>query len=487
MRPQARSARSQAAGAGSASARAVSCQLRSGTSASASPAATIARMRASVSGAIVKPSGSKRARKRATRSIRTGSSLKASDTCLSLRDSRSTRPPCGSINVPSASRAIALMVRSRRYQVVLERDVGRKLQLEAAIARPGLALGAGERVLLAGLGVQEHREVPADLAVAEVQHLLRRCADHDPVALADRPAEQLVANRAADQIDFHRIMLRDSPWRPIRLLAAAAAAMVLGGCYYTHIAAGQLEMNSRREPIAEVIANPATEATLRRRLEFAVRARDFAMADLGLPDNGSYRTFADLGRRYATWNLFAAPELSIEPKRWCFPIAGCVSYRGYFDEAHAARAAAKLRKRGYDTWVGPSIAYSTLGHLRDPVLNTMLGYGDAELAAFIFHELAHQAAYAPGDSDFNEAFAMVVEAEGLRRWYAREGPPGAIEKFNAARKRQHDVAALMVDARNRLAGIYARTPDAAAARAQKSCGIRPPRRGAHRRRPAGAR
>ena len=114
-------------------------------------------------------------------------------------------------------------------------------------------------------------------------------------------------------------MLRDSPWRPIRLLAAAAAGIALGGCYYAHLAAGQLEMNSRREPIAEVIANPATEATLRRRLEFAVRARDFAMADLGLPDNGSYRTFADLGRRYATWNLFAAPELSVEPKRWCFP------------------------------------------------------------------------------------------------------------------------------------------------------------------------
>ena len=302
-------------------------------------------------------------------------------------------------------------------QVVLERDVGREMQLEAAIARPGLALGARERVLFAGFRVQEYGKIAADLAVAEVHHLLRRRADHDPVAFADRPAEQLVANRAADQIDFHRIMLRDSPWRPIRPLAAAVAGIALGGCYYAHIAAGQLEMNSRREPIAEVLANPATAESLRRRLEFAVRARDFAMTDLGLPDNGSYRTFADLGRRYATWNLFAAPELSVEPKRWCFPIAGCVSYRGYFDEAHAARAATKLRARGFDTWVGPSIAYSTLGHLRDPVLNTMLGYGDAELAAFIFHELAHQAAYAPGDSDFNEAFAMVVEAEGLRLWY----------------------------------------------------------------------
>jgi predicted aminopeptidase len=263
-------------------------------------------------------------------------------------------------------------------------------------------------------------------------------------------------------------MLRDSPWRPIRPLAATAAAIVLGGCYYAHIAAGQLEMNSRRVPIAEVVADPATDATLRRRLEFAVRARDFAMAELGLPDNGSYRAFADLGRRYATWNLFAAPELAIEPKRWCFPIAGCVSYRGYFDEAHAERAAARLGARGYDTWIGPSIAYSTLGHLRDPVLNTMLGYGDAELAAFIFHELAHQAAYAPGDSDFNEAFAMVVESEGLERWFAREGPAGALEKFLIVRQRQRDSAALMVDTRRRLAGIYARTPDAAAARELKA-------------------
>ena len=263
-------------------------------------------------------------------------------------------------------------------------------------------------------------------------------------------------------------MLRDSPWRPIRPLAAAAAAIALGGCYYAHVAAGQLEMNSRRVPIAEVVADPETDATLRRRLEFAVRARDFAMTELGLPDNGSYRAFADLGRRYATWNLFAAPELSIEPKRWCFPIAGCVSYRGYFDDEHAERAAAKLGARGYDTWIGPSIAYSTLGHLRDPVLNTMLGYGDDELAAFIFHELAHQAAYAPGDSDFNEAFAMVVESEGLERWFAREGPPGALEKFLAVRQHQRDAAALMVEARRRLAGVYARTPDAAAARELKA-------------------
>jgi predicted aminopeptidase len=250
-------------------------------------------------------------------------------------------------------------------------------------------------------------------------------------------------------------MLRDPPLRPVRLLAAAAAAFALSGCYYAHLATGQLEMNRKREPIAEVIARPHTDADRKRRLELAVRARDFAMSDLGLPDNGSYRTFADLGRRYATWNVFAAPEFSVEPRRWCFPVAGCVSYRGYFDERLAMEEAGRLRERGFDVHTGPSIAYSTLGHLRDPVLNTMLGYGDTELAAFIFHELAHQAVYAQGDSDFNEAFATVVETEGIRRWLARENRPGELASFLALRERQRASAQLMVDARRRLAALYA--------------------------------
>jgi predicted aminopeptidase len=251
-------------------------------------------------------------------------------------------------------------------------------------------------------------------------------------------------------------MLRDSPTLPARLLAAAAASLALHGCYYMHLAAGQMEMNRKREPIDAVVARPDADATLKRRLALAARARDFAMSDLGLPDNGSYRTFADLGRRYATWNLFAAPEFSVVPKRWCFPIAGCVSYRGYFEEDLATKAAAKLRARGYDVFTGPSIAYSTLGHLRDPVLNTMLGYGDNELAAFIFHELAHQAVYAPGDSDFNEAFATVVETEGLKRWLQHEGRPDELEKFLAARERESEAAELMVGTRERLAALYAK-------------------------------
>jgi predicted aminopeptidase len=250
-------------------------------------------------------------------------------------------------------------------------------------------------------------------------------------------------------------MLRDPPPGPVRLLAAAAAGCALSGCYYAHLAAGQMEMNRKRVPIAELVARPDVEADRKRRLELALRARDFAISDLGLPDNGSYRTFADLGRRYATWNVVAAPEFSVAPKRWCFPVAGCVSYRGYFDERLAAKEAGRLRGRGYDVYVGPSVAYSTLGHLRDPVLNTMLGYGDAELAAFIFHELAHQAVYAQGDSDFNEAFATVVESEGMRRWLDREIRPEVRAGFLALRERQRAAAQLMAQARRRLAALYA--------------------------------
>lgn len=250
-------------------------------------------------------------------------------------------------------------------------------------------------------------------------------------------------------------MLRDSPTHLIRWLAVPAICGGLSGCYYLHLAAGQLEMNRRREPIEDVIVHAGTDAALRARLEYAARARDFAMTELGLPDNGSYRSYADLGRRYATWNLFAAPEFSVQPKRWCFPVAGCVAYRGYLDEERAARAAQRQERRGFDVHVGPSIAYSTLGHLQDPVLNTMLGYGDAELAAFIIHELAHQAVYAPSDSDFNEAFATVVETEGLRRWLARVERTAELDAFLAGRERQQAVAEKMVETRERLATLYA--------------------------------
>lgn len=263
-------------------------------------------------------------------------------------------------------------------------------------------------------------------------------------------------------------MVRDPIRRLTARAALAAALAALAGCYYVHLASGQLEMNRRREPIADVLARPDTAEPLRRRLAAADRARDFAMTALGLPDNGSYRSYADLGRPWATWNLFAAPEFSVAPRRWCFPVAGCVAYRGYFDEARARRAAARESRRGFDVYLGPSVAYSTLGHLKDPVLNTMLAHGEAELAALIFHELAHQAVYAPDDSDFSEAFASVVEEEGVRRFLAHEGRAAEYAKFRAARARQQRIAARMIESRKRLAAIYAADSAAAPMREAKA-------------------
>jgi predicted aminopeptidase len=246
-----------------------------------------------------------------------------------------------------------------------------------------------------------------------------------------------------------------------RLLPAAARLALLlllaplGGCYYLHVTAGQMDLNARRVPIEDVLADPASPEALRARLAYVVEVRRFASGALGLPDNGSYASYAELDRANVVWNVFAAPEFSVEPKRWCFPVAGCVSYRGYFAEDKARRAAERLRRRGFDVHVGPVAAYSTLGHFEDPVLSSMLRYDEVSLAALLFHELAHQVAYAPGDSDFSEAFATVVEFEGTRRWLEARGRLGELEGYLESRRRFFAVADLMVAARAGLAGIYA--------------------------------
>jgi len=238
-------------------------------------------------------------------------------------------------------------------------------------------------------------------------------------------------------------------------LAALAALLPLAGCYLLQAAGGQLDLNARRVPLERVIAAPATPPPLRAQLELVRRARDFATRELGLPDNGSYRAYADVGRPYVVWNVFAAPEFSVEPRTWCFPIAGCSAYRGYFAEARARRFARGLEARGYDVLVGGVPAYSTLGHFADPVLNTMLGASDEELVATIFHELAHQRLYVRDDSAFNEAFATVVEGEGLRRWLEAEGHAGALAEFRRRQDRYAEVAALVGEARARLRQLYA--------------------------------
>jgi predicted aminopeptidase len=241
----------------------------------------------------------------------------------------------------------------------------------------------------------------------------------------------------------------------LRSIVLLLSASVLSGCYLIQAATGQMQIVSRRQPIAEVIRNPATPGKLRTRLEYVTAARDFASRELGLPDNESYRSYADIGRPYVVWNVFATPEFSVEPRRWCFPIAGCVVYRGYFSEARAQRYALRLRARGDDAMVGGVAAYSTLGHFRDPILSTMITWSDAQLAATLFHELAHQVVYVPGDSKFNEAFATAVEETGLTRWLTANGREKELQLWHTIRARQQQFVDLLLNARAQLKELYA--------------------------------
>lgn len=263
-------------------------------------------------------------------------------------------------------------------------------------------------------------------------------------------------------------MLTEACRRPGLWLLAITLTLPLSGCHLLHLAAGQFEVNVRRQPIDVLLRRADTGAALRTRLEYALRAREFAVTALALPDNGSYRSYADLGRPYATWNVFAAPEFAVEPRRWCWPIAGCVAYRGYFAEDPARRYAARLARRGWDVHIAPALAWSTLGHFRDPVLNSMLGHGDPALAAMLFHELAHQRLWVAGSNDFNEAFATVVEIEGTRRWLSAAGQPDQLDDWLAVRTRQQHEAGLLLATRARLEQRYAELNDSARLRAARA-------------------
>jgi predicted aminopeptidase len=243
---------------------------------------------------------------------------------------------------------------------------------------------------------------------------------------------------------------------PIRAaLAIALIASLSGGCYLLQSAQGQLALMSKREPIARVIGKPSTPPKLRAQLQSVTAIRDFASHELGLPDNGSYRKYADIGRAYVVWNVVAAPEFSVDPKKWCFPIVGCVAYRGYFVEARARRFAAGLHAQGLDVVVGGVAAYSTLGHFDDPILSTMVNWDDVELAAIIFHELTHQLLYVRNDAAFNEALATTVEEEGVRRWLSSLGREQDLAEHLREQERYLQVIALLSETRQQLHGLYA--------------------------------
>ncbi len=238
-----------------------------------------------------------------------------------------------------------------------------------------------------------------------------------------------------------------------------ASSALLNGCYYAQAVQGHFDLMGKREPIEDVIAAPETSDELARRLELVQEAREFAVTELRLPDNDSYRSYADLGRDHVVWNVFATPEFSLEPKTWCYPVAGCVSYRGYFSEERADREAAKLKRQGYDVATGGASAYSTLGRFDDPVLNTMMRWDDTRLVAVLFHELAHQVLYVKGDTGFNESFASAVEEFGIERWLESRGDGDAMSRYLDARDLRRKTAALVAAARQDLETYYAETID----------------------------
>jgi predicted aminopeptidase len=241
------------------------------------------------------------------------------------------------------------------------------------------------------------------------------------------------------------------------------AILLLSGCsslsYYTQLASGQLALLRAREPLSDVIADPQRDPKLRDRLLKSQQARAFASQQLHLPDNQSYRLFADIHRPYVVWNVFATGEFSLDPVTHCFPIAGCVAYRGYYDQ-NAARGEAALQKLdGKDVYVSGVEAYSTLGWFNDPIISSMMNWGDERLATLIFHELAHQQFYVKDDSEFNESYATFVEEEGTRQWRAARGLPP--ETASSETQRRDQLTQLVLNTRERLKALYAEplTPD----------------------------
>ncbi len=247
-------------------------------------------------------------------------------------------------------------------------------------------------------------------------------------------------------------------------LVLAAGAVCLGsGCstlgYYAQAVNGHLDLLQRARPAAEVMAAADTAPALRERLALSQRMRDFAVTELQLPDNRSYRRYADLARSAAVWNVVATPELNLTLKTWCFPVLGCVGYRGYYSRAAADALASELQQQGYETRVYGVPAYSTLGYSNwvggDPLLNTFIDWPDAELAKLIFHELSHQVAYADDDTTFNESFATAVERIGGRRWLKQQ-PQGdeAIRLLAQHEQRQQDFRELTQRYRSELQAVY---------------------------------
>lgn len=247
--------------------------------------------------------------------------------------------------------------------------------------------------------------------------------------------------------------------RPVIAGALLALIVAIGGCaqfdYYMQAVQGQYSLLSDARPIDEWLADPGVADKLKGKLSRVKEIRRFAARELGLPDNDSYKNYADLNRPFVLWNVVAAPQLSTKPVQWCFPVAGCVNYRGYYSKAGAQSFANELRREGYDVQVAGVPAYSTLGWFNDPVLSTFIQYPDGELARLVFHELAHQMVYAKDDSQFNESFAVAVEEAGVERWMAEYGDDKMRQSYAAYEGRKQDFLTLLMKYRKQLEANYA--------------------------------
>ncbi len=262
--------------------------------------------------------------------------------------------------------------------------------------------------------------------------------------------------------------------RRLLLALLLPAATLLGGCslgYYAQAVHGHLELVQRARPVPDWLADPATPAALRERLALTQQLRDFAVRELALPDNASYRRYAALGRPAVVWNVVAAPELSLQLKTWCYPLMGCAGYRGYFAREPAEGLARELREQGWETSVYGVPAYSTLGWTNwvggDPLLDTFVHWGEGELAGLLFHELAHQVVYVADDTAFNESYAAAVERLGVRRWLAQPGREAALRTHETTEARRRDFRVLARTARQELQALYGSATDEAAQRAGK--------------------
>lgn len=235
--------------------------------------------------------------------------------------------------------------------------------------------------------------------------------------------------------------------------------LLLQGCYYAHVARGHTDMMKRAEPIGSIVADPSTPKELARRLQLVQEAREFSIDVLKLPDNDSYRSYSDIERDFVVWNVFAAPEFSLVPRRWCFPISGCVSYRGYFNKDAARREGRRWAKKDYDVIIGGVSAYSTLGTFDDPVISSMMNWDDHRLVATLFHELAHQKLYVKGNTEFNESFATAVAEFGMNRWLASRGDEAGLAEYRKSRELRQRLMTHVANARKDLETYYSETLD----------------------------